>query len=58
MGKLMSAHPLLLDKKYNLHSVSKRNHNLHSVSERNQNLHLIIYIHRVHTSSSIKAKYT
>jgi hypothetical protein len=52
----MSAYPSLLDRKYNLHSVSERKHNLHSVSERKYNLHLIAYIHRVHKSSSTKVK--
>jgi hypothetical protein len=41
-----------------MHSVSKGKHNLDSVSERKHNLHLIIYIHIVHSSSSIKAKHT
>jgi hypothetical protein len=41
---LTSAHPLLLNRKHNLHSVCKRRHNLHTVCETKHNLHLITYI--------------
>jgi hypothetical protein len=41
---LISAHPLLLDRKHNLHSVYKRRHNLHIICEIKHNLYLITYI--------------
>jgi hypothetical protein len=32
-GMLTSAHPSLLDRKHNMHSVYKRKYNLHTISE-------------------------
>jgi hypothetical protein len=40
----MSAYPLVLDRKHNMHSVCKRRHNLHTICEIKHNLHLITYI--------------
>jgi hypothetical protein len=59
-GLLTSAHPSLLDRKHNMHSVCKRKHNLHTVSKKTQsasnNIHQIqqkLNIHRVVTYINI-----